>query len=145
MSKELTKEVCEGKHNGVVFYVCDLNIPDLNKKPLRKVAPTRVMAVSNGDLPKGKNVYYSLSHFRVMNKDGTISKKVISPVDNTGFRSRSGNMLYTYTTLPECEHNWFSLVGEYEVRLLQQIDLIKDQNKTKMVDIHRFYTARGHL
>lgn len=114
---DLTIAVRDGKMNGKEVWICHFNKPDMNKKALRNVPPTKCLVVSNDELPNGKTVYYSESHYRPLTANGLASSKVISPVDNTGFRSYCGNMLYTFDNEDDCIKAWAEMVGEYIARL----------------------------
>ena len=108
-----TQEVQNGQHNDEIVWICHYHRPDLNKKPLRCVPPTRVVVLSNDTLSKNKKVYYSTSHFRPIKEDGKVLSKVISPVDNTGYRSRSGTPLYVFTEEQECIDEWNRQLEEH--------------------------------
>ena len=84
-----TSEIREGKRNGEIVWICHYNQPDLNKKPLRNLKPTRCIICSNDDLPKNKRVYYSESHFKPLSKHGVKLSTVISPVDNINKKASS--------------------------------------------------------
>jgi len=86
--------------------MCHYLRPDLAKKALRNVPPTEVKVFSNDDLPKNKTVYYSKCHFRPVSKSGKITSRIISPVDNTGFRQRPGNPLFIFNNERECQVEW---------------------------------------
>ena len=101
-----TKEVRDGKHTGKEVWVCHYLRPDLDKKALRNVPPTKALIKSNDELPKNKTVYYSEDHFAPINENGKVLAKVISPVDNTGYRSRAGNELHVFTKESECIAAW---------------------------------------
>ena len=109
---DLTKEVRDGVRDGQELWVCDFRQPDLNKKAARNIAPTMCLVVSNDALPKNKTVYYSNSHFVPYNSKGKLTKKVIGPVDNTGFRCRSGVYLQTFRHEKECVDFWNKQVQE---------------------------------
>ena len=94
--KILTSDVRDGKHDGDIVWICHYNQPDLNKKPLRNVKPTRCIVCSNDEPPKNKTVYYSNSHFKTLSKHGAKLSQVISPVDNTGYRCHIGNELFVF-------------------------------------------------
>ena len=81
---------------------------DPTSKPIRHVKPTKVKIVSNDNLPKNKTVYYSNYHFRTLNKNGTISSKIIAPYDNTGYRSYTGVSLNIFMTEEECREHYLS-------------------------------------
>ena len=49
-----TKEVRDGKHTGKEVWVCHYLRPDLDKKALRNVPPTKALIKSNDELPKTK-------------------------------------------------------------------------------------------
>ena len=97
-----TKLIREGRMVGDIVWICDYRQPDLSIKPIRNVPPTKVAIVSNEDLSKNKTVYYSKNHFVPISKKGALLKKVISPVDNTGFRSRSGEEVNVFDNENEC-------------------------------------------
>ena len=101
-----TTEVRDGKHNDRTVWICHYNQPDLSKKPLRNISPTKCLIVSNDELPKNKTVYYSHSHFRPLNAKGKPLSRIISPVDNTGFRTRCGNELFVFDNEHECIEEW---------------------------------------
>ena len=113
-----TKEMRNGVHDNKIVYICDYNQPDFHKKPLRKISPIQCIIVSNDKLPKRKKIYYSKSHFTPLKKNGEPSKKIISPVDNTGFRWRSGNELYIFDNEKECIEKWNELIT-YHVNKLE--------------------------
>jgi hypothetical protein len=112
-----TKTIRDGCHIGEIVWICHYNRPDLHKKALRNVPPTKVMVMDNAILPKNKTVYYSDTHFAPIGKSGEPTKKVISPVDNTGFRSRCGNELFVFTTEEECIKEWNDQLEEHCGRL----------------------------
>ncbi len=123
-------EVRDGKHDGKIVWICDYRRPDLHKKPLRCVKPTRVLIRANDELPSNKKVYYSNSHFSPLKADGTPYAKVISPVDNTGYRSLCGNMLYVFDNKEECVNMWNTLVGT----CIQKIQVHIDYSTQLLVD-----------
>ncbi|MGL4751436.1 MAG: hypothetical protein ACRCXB_03290 [Aeromonadaceae bacterium] len=124
---ELTKKVRGGELDGARLWVCHFNKPDIEKKALRNVPPTFVEVVCNNNLPKGKKIYYSASHYVAINKNGSLSSKVISPVDNTGYRSHFGNMLLTFVDEAECRAAWKNMIYEYIDRL--------EARKASIVDV----------
>ena len=124
---ELTKKVRAGELDGLRLWVCHFNKPDLDKKALRNVPPTFVEVVSNNRLPKGKRVYYSVSHYVAVSKKGALSSKVISPVDNTGYRSHFGNMLFTFVDEAECRAAWSRMISAHIARL--------EEKKASIVDV----------
>ena len=112
------KDVAEGKLNGKIVWICDYNYPVLrDSKPLRNVPPTRVLIRDNSETTK--NIYYSESHFVVLNKDGGATKKVHALFDNTGFRHRTGNPLHIFDTQNECEAKYVELLKTVMLRLEQ--------------------------
>ena len=112
-----TREIMDGQHVGGEMWICHYHQPDKQKKPLRNIPPTRVVVVDNDELPKGKKVYYSSSHFRPLNKDGKPTSRIISPVDNTGFRTRSGTPLFVFTGEQECKWEWNRQLREHIANL----------------------------
>jgi len=112
-----TKEVREGKHDGDVVWVCHYNRPDMNKKALRNIPPTKVLIRPESELPKNKVVYYSESFFSPLNRQGNPLAKVISPVDNTGYRSNVGNELFVFDNEKDCDFEWARQVQSHVVVL----------------------------
>ena len=94
------KNIVDGQMNGEVVYVCDFRQPDLNKKAIRKVLPTKVLIVSNAETKERIN--YSESHFVELKADGTRKAKIIKPFDNTGFRTYTGEPVAVFTEEQEC-------------------------------------------
>lgn len=105
---------------GSIVWICHYNRPDLNKKPLRNLPPTKVIVMANYNLPEGKRVYYSQNHFRAIGKNGEATKKVISPVDNTGFRSNCGNELHVFDNEADCIKSWNEQIDECCSRLKER-------------------------
>lgn len=101
-----TTEVRDGLHTGKEVWVCHYLRPDVYKNPLRNVPPTKVLIKCNTELPKNKRGYYSKVHFAPISNKGKVLARVISPVDNTGFRSRCGNELHVFTEEAECVEAW---------------------------------------
>ena len=112
-----TSSIRNGARIGEIVWVCHYHRPDLDKKALRNVPPTKVMVMDNEILPKNKTVYYSKTHFAPLNKKGEPTKKVISPVDNTGYRSRSGTELFVFDCHIECGVEWNKQVAEHCERI----------------------------
>ncbi len=106
-----------GTWDGRHVWVCHYNRPDLQKKPLRNLPPTKVLVVSNDDLPDNKTVYYSQSHFRPFNKKGVPKAQIISPVDNTGFRSRQGNPVHVFDNEQDCIDSWNDQIDEHIIQV----------------------------
>jgi len=116
-----TSKIRDGEMIGEIVWICHYNRPDLDKKPLRNVPPTKVLVRSNDELPKNKRVYYSGTHFSPIGKSGKATAKVISPVDNTGYRSLCGNELFVFTTEEECIEEWNKQIDECGLRLDERI------------------------
>ena len=87
---------------GQEVFICDYRYNDYDKKPIRKIPPTKVKVFSNYDLPKNKRVYYSNIHFRPINEKGKILSRIIAPFDNTGYRSITGTCVNIASTIEEC-------------------------------------------
>ena len=130
-----TKEVRDGLHNGKYFWICHYNQPDLNKKPLRNIPPTKALVCSNEDLPKNKRVYYSESHFKEIGKNGKPKSRVISPVDNTGYRSYCGNELYVFESESECRAQFSEQVKEVISRVDFEIKTAQTMWINRKIDL----------
>jgi hypothetical protein len=100
------KEITNGNLDGQIVWICHYNRPDMNKKALRNVPPTKVIVRCNDNLPAGKRIYYSESHFCALNKDDKPTSKVIAPFDNTGYRSYPGNPLFVFDNESDCNAKW---------------------------------------
>jgi len=122
-----TKEIRDGSHNGKVYFICHYNRPDMHKKSLRSVPPTKCLVTSNEELPDNKRVYYSESHFVPYTNAGKLSKKVISPVDNTGYRSHVGNELFVFDNYEECSDEWNSQINKHLLVIDDIIANVKQQ------------------
>lgn len=120
----LTKEIRDGGHVGCVFWVCHYHRPDINKKPLRNLPPTQVIVRSVKDEPpKNKTIYYSSTYLSPIGKTGKPQAKVISLVDNTGYRSYCGNEIHVFTTEGACVKEWNEQVAE-------SVDTIEERIKS---------------
>lgn len=91
---------------GKIVWICHYLRPDFNKKPLRNLPPTRCIIRPISELPKNKRIYYSDIFFSPISESGKISSKIISPVDNTGFRSYPGNEINIFDSEEECIQCW---------------------------------------
>lgn len=111
----VTSEIRDGKHRSETVWVTHYSQPDLNKKALRNVPPTQCLICSIEDTDK--RVYYSENYFAPLNKKGEITKKVISPVDNTGYRTHPGNELFVFTTEEEANKKWNEQLAEIVIQL----------------------------
>jgi len=117
-----TKLIRDGAMMGHKVWVCDYRQPDLNKKPIRHVKPTKVIIVSNEDLPKNKTVYYSKTHFRPLNDKGNRTSKVIKPVDNTGYRSYAGEEINVFDSEIQCKQYYGAQCDAIIHRLQERIE-----------------------
>ena len=99
-----TSKIREGHMIGETVWVCSYHRPDLNKKALRNVPPTKCIVTSIDDTKK--TVYYSKTYFAPIGKNGEATKKVISPVDNTGYRMHCGNEIDVFDNEYECNSLW---------------------------------------
>lgn len=120
-----TKSMRNGEIDGKIVWICHYNRPDLSKKPLRNIPPTRVLVCSNSELPKNKRVYYSESHFRPINKDGKPTSRIISPVDNTGYRMYCGNELFVFENESDCIKCWNDQLKSHIELIQHKIDNAK--------------------
>lgn len=122
-----TSEVREGHHNETEVWICHYHRPDLHKKPLRNVPPTKAVIKSIKGLPNGKSMYYTSSCFLAYGKSGNLLKRQISPVDNTGYRSRPGTELFVFSTETECKAEWHKQIQEYIQRKDEWLKSLKDE------------------
>lgn len=125
------KDIQDGAYDGETVWICHYHRPDLDKKPLRNVPPTKVIVCNNDTLPDNKYVYYSRSHFRPVNAKGNMTAKILSPVDNTGYRSRQGTPLHAFDNEQECIDAWNIQIDDHADRLDERIETAADYWKAE--------------
>ncbi len=141
--RELITAIRHGECDGQDFYICDFRKPDINKKPIRCVAPTFVQVRPNSEIKK--RIYYSESHFRPYGKTDLLSK-VIPLFDTTGFRSNPGTAVQVFETPDECFDKWHDQLqvvidqtGKHTTDLFkelnQQVEAMKLSQHTKLVPV----------
>ena len=101
------KEIAEGKHDGKKVWICDYRFNNLDEKPIRHVPPTEVLIRANSEIKD--RVYYSESHFALLNKAGVPGAKITKLYDNTGYRSYPGTPLDVYDNETECKARYEEL------------------------------------
>lgn len=116
------EKVTDGSMDGKVVWICHYNQPDLNKKPLRNLPPTKVIIRPKAEYPKSRDLYYSQSFFSPITDDGKILKKHYSPGDNTGFRYRSPNFVSVSDSRLQIEKVWSDQLIEVIERVQIEID-----------------------
>jgi hypothetical protein len=89
---------------GQSVWACHYNQPDLDKKPLRNLPPTKCIVVASD--AASKTVYYSNCYLAPLNKSNAPLKKEIMLVDNTGYRSLCGNEIHVFDNEQECIQQW---------------------------------------
>lgn len=132
------EDLKNGKLDGQKVWVCHYNQPDLDKKPLRNLPPTEVLICPNSDLPENKRIYYSESHMRPVGKNGQTTSKILSPVDNTGWRSNPGNPVYVFDNEAECIQEWNAQLNAHMKRVDVQIQTATQYwvaEKTKLTNL----------
>ena len=132
-----TKEIREGKRVGERVWICDYRRPDLNKKPIRNIPPTYCEVVDNDGLPNHKRVCYSKTHFRPISKSGSLLKRIISPVDNTGYRSFCGVELNVFDNEEECKKHFVRQCLDVAERFQDLID--NNPYKWELKDLKKLY------
>lgn len=130
-----TKSVRDGKYTGKKVWICHYNRPDMQKKPLRNLPPTEVLIRSTDELPKNKKVYYSEVFFSPLNKKGEPLARVISPVDNTGYRGYCGNEIHIFNNEMECVDHWNTQLNNYFVKLDELIFTAADSWREEKKDL----------
>ena len=99
-----TSKIRNGEMIGSTVWVCSYHQPDIDKKPLRNVAPVYCMVMSADNLKQ--TIYYSKAYFAPIGKNGNPTEKVIKAVDNTGYRSYCGNEIDVFDNEEECIESW---------------------------------------
>ena len=135
----VTKEIREGKHLGEIVWITHYSQPDLDKKALRNVPPTKCLI--QPEETAGKKVYYSETYFAPIGKNGEPTKRVISPVDNTGYRSHCGNELFVFTTEAEANEQWNEQVNAVADILYTRAETAKQVLLTRADELTK--TLRG--
>ena len=136
-----TEDIRNGKHIGKHIWICHYNRPDMHKKPLRNLPPTEVIIRPVGELPKNKKVYYSEVFFSPLSKKGEPMSKVISPVDNTGYRSYCGNEVYAFNNEKECNNHWNNQLNNHFVRLDELINTAADGWRMQKDELLKMLTS----
>lgn len=116
----------------------DYRKPNIHEKPIRLVEPQKVLVRSNTETKD--RVYYSESHFVILNKNSELTKKIIKPFDNTGYRSYTGVALNVFDNEQECIKFFHKQIDEInnvaEVWIIEQLkiksDLIDKNVKLKL-------------
>jgi len=109
------KKIKDGEMNGEIVWICHYNRPDMNKKPLRNIPPTKCIVMDNSETKK--TIYYSASHFRPINEKGGMTSQAYSPVDNTGYRSLHGNPVHVFTNEKQCVESWREQISRHIIVL----------------------------
>jgi hypothetical protein len=117
-------EIASGQRNGEIIWVCDIRKPDLHKKAIRSVQPTRVMVRPISECTQ--RIYYSESFLSPLNKKDEPLSKVIKVYDNTGYRSYAGIGLFGFTTEEECR-------GHFATQCKEIIDMLEIAKKAVVI------------
>lgn len=114
---------------GKIFWICDFRCPDLTKKPARNVRPTKAMLVDIKEAKKA--IYYSLTYFSEVSKDGNRKKSSeIGIFDNTGYRFREGVPLNVFDNKNEC-------IEFYRAQCDEVINQLEEKRKTALQNIDK--------
>lgn len=116
------EKITDGSMNGKTVWICHYNQPDLNKKPLRNIPPTKVIIRPKEEYPKSRTLYYSESFFSPIHTDGSVLKKYYSPGDNTGFRYRPPNFVSASYSRLDIEKVWSDQIIDVIDRVQIEID-----------------------
>lgn len=85
---------------GKMVWICDYRAnEDPKKKPIRGIEPTPVVVTDAKET--NKTIYYSPIYFRPV-KNGHVMSKVITPMDNTGYRGYTGESVNIFYTVEDC-------------------------------------------
>ena len=95
------KEVREGgQYIGQELQIYDFRWEDFDKKPARKIKPTKVLIRSNSETKQTVN--YSQVFLSEIKNDKLIKSSTIKIYDNTGWRGYPGVPVNIFTTEKEC-------------------------------------------
>jgi len=127
------EEVKDGRRDGEIVWVCDYRIPDLNKKAIRAVHPTRTVILNESET--SSNIYYSKSYFAPLDSKGKAKRTVISPADNTAYRSYPGIPLHVFTTEEECNDCYNEQCNVIIAAIDKKLASIVDELETQKQEI----------
>lgn len=120
-------------------WICDYRFNDIQEKPIRHLPPQEVAVISNTELPKNKTVYYSEFHFRPLGKKGNVLSSVISPYDNTGYRSYTGVSINIFLDKDECIEHYLNQcyeikneISNEKSRVEKRFDVLSEDINQKM-------------
>ena len=141
--KEFSELIGVKVNEGDSVWVCDYRTNgNILEKPIRHIAPTKVILSNNESLPKNKTIYYADYHFRGITKSGKISSKIIAPYDNTGYRGYTGKSLNIFFSEEECRNfykkqcnNILKLIENEKLRILNKLSDLTDDVKSE-IDKH---------
>jgi len=118
---------------GDKIWICDYRYNNRTiEKPIRHVKPTHVIVDSNENLPKGKRIYYSEYHFKVVKNN-----KIIGPFDNTGYRSLSGIAVQVFYTEQEAVSYYSKRCSEIKNEAIKERDLIVQEYNNKIKELEK--------
>ncbi len=123
------KEIVEAnsKWIGKTVWICDFRRPDIDKKPIRHLKPTKVIVRSNKDMTKKKTIYYSENHFcKLNNKDEIVESGVIPVFDNTGYRAYTGVPVSVFDNEQECNQNYCKMANLIIEKIDEKMENILD-------------------
>ena len=95
--KALSALIDSTPNSPVEYWVCDYRFTHPSQKPIRAVAPTRVILVANK--PNTREYYECHFFCAPFGKDGRISGKTLKVFDNTAY----GQPLNFFTDKAECD------------------------------------------
>lgn len=124
-------KITDGAMDGATIWVCDYRQPDLNKKPIRNVAPVQVVVRPESD--SRNTIYYSNSYMSPLSKKtGEPLSKEIKVFDNTGYRSYSGVAISAFTEQAECIAHYNHQIGEIKAILEEQLKHIVENQVNRI-------------
>lgn len=147
MQYDIKTDIANGSLRGEIMYICDYRKPDMDKKPIRHVKPTKVILYTEEDFKaadkKWPTVYYSTAVFLELNKkDEVLWSKHKAPYDNTGYRSFTGTPLAAFSTEEECIEYYNkqvqSVIDRYQHAILNApVALIAEQNEIRKLLVEK--------
>jgi hypothetical protein len=125
----------EEKPELTTVWICDNRYDDYANKPIRHIPPTKVVTVSNNDLPANKKIYYSKYHFRPVTNKGTMGSRIIASFDNTGFGVKTGVSLHIFLTEKECKEKYVELCDTALQGLYEHLRLVTKNVQDKINNV----------
>lgn len=103
-------------------WICDYRFKDFLSKPIRHVSPQEVQVVSSQEVKK--TIYYSDYAFLKIGKKGQVTKQILAPYDNTGWRGYPGIAVRIFDNEQECRQSY----QEFKQEIIPELEAFIQSN-----------------